>query len=432
MMVACPKCTLNNTLDSLFCRKCGATLPVSVIEEEQEKLKEIVIKGMSSFEAGKTEEAMMIADHAVMANPSYADAFALKGMVHERKGEYAEALDSYETVVALNPDSTIDKIKLNQLRNAFAQKKAGAPSPDKKVAALMAIAATLLIGSVGFATVRLMNSSGNKTVPVTTTNTTRPIISPPNNQLANTQTPVLNNTPSQPVAQNQAQGNSGGNSVDDVQPIRSNGQASNQSQPERTRNPILPNQGQRTRSTPTGGRGGNNEGQEVRPLIPNVGEVLPPQNNSQPVPEPGGGGNFRKPQPNGDPPTRPVDQNQNEKARETNAGVMEVSISKGNGKPKGNPEADTLQKTGNERMKAGDADGAAKAYEGANRAGSSSGKNHQRQAQALARQGKNSEAQAAYQRAISAYQSDIQSGKGNRDSNEAGLASCRAALKQLG
>ena len=33
-------------------------------------------------------------------------------MVHERRAQYAEALDSFETVVALNPDSTLDKIKL--------------------------------------------------------------------------------------------------------------------------------------------------------------------------------------------------------------------------------------------------------------------------------------------------------------------------------
>ncbi|HLO97933.1 MAG TPA: tetratricopeptide repeat protein, partial [Fimbriimonas sp.] len=98
-----------------------------MIEEEQEKLREIITKGMESFQSGNADEALAIADHAILTNPSYAEAYALKGLAHERKGAYAEALDAYETVVALNPDSTIDKIKLNQLRNAFAQRQAGDP-----------------------------------------------------------------------------------------------------------------------------------------------------------------------------------------------------------------------------------------------------------------------------------------------------------------
>ena len=81
-MVACPKCVVNNTLDSAFCKKCGAILPISMIEEEQEKLKEIVTKGMESYQNGNLEEAMAIADHSILTNPSYGEAYALKGLVH--------------------------------------------------------------------------------------------------------------------------------------------------------------------------------------------------------------------------------------------------------------------------------------------------------------------------------------------------------------
>ena len=83
-MVACPKCALNNTIDSAFCRKCGYALPQDLVAESQEKLKELVNKGMTSFNDGNTEEAMGIAEHAVMANPAYPEGHALAGRCSAR------------------------------------------------------------------------------------------------------------------------------------------------------------------------------------------------------------------------------------------------------------------------------------------------------------------------------------------------------------
>jgi len=406
-MVACPKCALNNTIDSAFCRKCGYALPQDLVAEEQEKLKDLVNKGMTAFNDGNTDEAMGIAEHAVMANPAYPDGHALKGMVHERRSEYAQALDCFETVVALNPDSTIDKIKLNQLRNAFAQRTAE-PKVDRKGAMMAAAAAILLVSSVGAITYRLVSNSKETTITSTPGNTsqgglvsndTSGQVNPinPNNQ-------IVNPAPSTPGSQL---------SEDGVKPLGGDDQTadqSNRSGAPRTRDngwtvpPITPG--------PIG-RGGNN-GNDSGPKLPSVE---------------GNGGTTTFPTPN-TPPKNPPDETPapqppiNRGADDP--GQIDIKITNA----KGANDSEAVRRTANEMLKGGDSENAASAYEKAAKSGSG-GKVHQRQAQALNASGKKAEAIAAYERAISAYESDIKSGKGNAESNQAGLNSSRAALRAL-
>lgn len=419
MMVACPKCSLNNTIDSAFCRKCGYALPHDLVEESQEKLKELVNKGMTSFNDGNTEEAMGIAEHAVMANPGYAEGHALKGMVHERRSEYAQALDCFETVVALNPDSTIDKIKLNQLRNAFAQRTAE-PKVDRKGAIMAAAAAMLLVSSVGAITYRLV--SGSKETPV---------VSTPSNNVPNTlastniseqvkpSNPVVNPAPSP--------SNSGQLSDEGVKPLgmddntpdpttrgslprpRDNGWQSNEEVPVTPRGPI-------TRSgSGSESRGGSSSGGSKNGGLPKI--------------DPNGNGNSNVPAPttpskgSGDDtptPGRPIPGGSDD------PGQIDIKITSA----KGASGSEAVRRTANEMLKGGDNESAANAYEKAAKSGSG-GKVHQRQAQALSASGKKAEAIAAYERAINAYESDIKSGKGNTEANQAGLNSSRQALKVL-
>ena len=391
-MVACPKCVTNNTLDSTFCKKCGAVLPVSVIEEEQEKLKEIVAKGMESYQTGNLEESMAIAEHSILANPSYGEAYALKGLVHERKGEYAEALDSYETVVALNPDSTIDKIKLNQLRNAFAQRQAGDPKPDRKNAALIAVAATFLVAAMGAVTYGVIQSSREtKQSPIV------------NNPLQTTPA-AIDTGKTNPGPQNVNDGNrpNQGTNPGDVPPL--GGNADNN--PQADSNPRMANRSSnRDRYKPgyeedgggyvpisiDGNFGGGTIGSGLpKPGGDNGGGVTktPPKPTNPPVDPPTGGTD--------DPPVVPNKDNQ---------GTIDISVS-----TKGSGSATSRNGSGGS---------------------SSNGKKYQRDAQGYGRQGKNSQAREAYQKAIDAYQEEISSGKGDADAAQAGINSCRQALKNL-
>src|SRR5687768_2587278 len=104
-MVACTKCESMNSLDSVFCKKCGGALPEEELQVSRQKLDELLKEGFSIFNEGRTEEAMMVAESVIMSNPTSSAAHSLKGMCHERKGEFGEALESYERVVELNPDS---------------------------------------------------------------------------------------------------------------------------------------------------------------------------------------------------------------------------------------------------------------------------------------------------------------------------------------
>lgn len=401
-MVACPKCVVNNTLDSGFCKKCGAVLPVSVIEEEQEKLKEIVTKGMESYEAGNLEEAMAIAEHAILTNPSYGEAYAVKGLVHERKAEYAEALDAYETVVALNPDSTIDKIKLNQLRNAFAQRQSGAPKPDRRSAALMGLAATLLFASVGGVVYGIVQTSSetkqtqSSNMPATSkqslpvdTNTTQESNNIPLANNGNSNSGYLGPGDVQPLG-----GNSDQNRVADTGPrTSSNSSRSNRGSFDSTGSfgPLevdglgpgqLPNpngtigSGQKTQPNPTHNQGGGNKIVDP-PVIENGG---------------GGGGNTTAEK---DPPVKAASE------------TYDISFS--NGKK----------------------DGGITNSDSGSKSSGSGGKAFQRQGQSLQRSGKTSQARDAYEKAINAYEAEISGGKGDKDAAQAGINSCKQALKNL-
>lgn len=424
-MVSCPKCSINNTLDSLFCRKCGVTLPPSVIEDEQAKLKEMVSKGMHFFENGNSEEAMAIAEHSVMSNPSYAEGYALKGYVHEKRGEYAQALDCFETVVSLNPDSAMDKFKLNQLRNAFANRQAGGPQTDRKSAALMAAAATLLIASVGFISMRLVQTSATKTVsssnvPLNLSNQTgdsQPKSSS-NPAQSSVSTPT-NPTPQPSLTSQPAPG--------DVPAVRTNENA-DRDRTERVASRALPSSRRSSAPeffepvtpSPMQGEIGRSGGSRGSLPAASGGSVPSPSN----TPSSSQGGSV------GNDP-RPIPMPREQKPEE-NPGQISVSISKGSSKSQASQSGDNFTKVGNERMKSGDTEGAAKAYDAASKSGSSSGRTYQRQAQALKRQGKDAEAANAYRKAIEAYETDIRSGKGNKEANEAGLAACRQALKVIG
>jgi hypothetical protein len=373
-MVACPKCVINNTLDSAFCKKCGAVLPISMIEEEQEKLKEIVTKGMDSYQNGNLDEAMAIAEHSILTNPSYGEAYALKGLIHERKGAYAEALDAYETVVALNPDSTIDKIKLNQLRNAFAQRQAGEPKVDRKGAALIALgvtAACLAIGGISYGIMQtsketksnlaLTNSPisqkqdyvagrGNETQPGVTVNPTQKGPTPNGevNALGPDGNPQIDSSPRTNTSRRSNFENTG--------PLEIDGGSAPRGPIDRNPPPTLPPE-----------KGG------TKPVVTKTPPTTPPDDTQDPPPTPGG--------------------------------TIDISISR------------PSQKSGSQTPD--------------NNQSASSGKSYQRQGMANQRNGKTAQAREAYLKAIDAFQKEIDSGKGDKDAAIAGMNSSKQALKNL-
>ena len=368
-MVSCPKCVINNTLDSAFCKKCGAVLPISMIEEEQQKLKEIVTKGMDSYQTGNLEEAFAIADYAILTNPSYGEAYALKGLVLERKSNYAEALDAYETVVALNPDSAMDKIKLNQLRNAFATRQAGEPKMDRKGAAVMAIGVSFLIIAIS-GVVYGISQSSKETKSAATNNAP---VQQNSNFVAGGRNPVQSGVNVNPNQKNPEPG---------TVPAANDNKPAGDTAPRTTSN--------RDRNSGSGG-GGFEPVTFEGPKGP-VGKDLPdPNKQNTPV-------NQKPPAQSPPDPDPPVS---------AGTGVIDISFAK--------PKTDTPSgSNGVDQTKSG-----------------SAGKMYQRQGQTNQRSGKTAQAREAYQKAIDAYQKEIDSGKGDKEAAAAGINSSKQALKNL-
>ena len=143
-MYACKQCGTGNPLDSSFCKKCGTALPADELSVARDKLGEMLDEGNNLFTEGRTDEAMLIAEAAVTANPSSHLAYSLKGLCHERLGQIGDALECYETAVGLNADSSLDKVKVAALRNRLAQRVTDTPEPNRRSAAMIGVAAAVL------------------------------------------------------------------------------------------------------------------------------------------------------------------------------------------------------------------------------------------------------------------------------------------------
>lgn len=154
VMIECQDCKTQNTPDSKFCKLCGHGLvaPATVAAVKPEEIDTLLNEGFQLLHESKEAEAGYLADAILRVDPENSTALALKAMVCEQKGEIAEAVAYYEQVVLHNPDSTIDRIKLNQLRKQLDE----APGPDDLeyksrnwIAILSGVAATAVVIAVG-------------------------------------------------------------------------------------------------------------------------------------------------------------------------------------------------------------------------------------------------------------------------------------------
>lgn len=139
----CPNCGAHNGKTNKYCRDCGTRLDVLAPKEEKQEAaaprKDEVTLGEELFgvhellEAGDLEAALDKGAKLATDNPDSASAHAIVAMVCERLSErFAEnadavrakeflklAIDRYETVIDLNPDSAADREKLASLRLCY-------------------------------------------------------------------------------------------------------------------------------------------------------------------------------------------------------------------------------------------------------------------------------------------------------------------------
>jgi len=166
-MVTCTHCETPNSLDSRFCKHCGNELPAETVRDAKSDLGRTVAQGYVLFNEGKISEALQVAELGIRQDPTLSTALSLKGMCHERMDQLGEALECYEQVVDLNPDSALDRLKVNQLRNLIATRSAaiemGPAEPNRKVNLMIGALATVFILGVGAVTFKLMDGATTPT-----------------------------------------------------------------------------------------------------------------------------------------------------------------------------------------------------------------------------------------------------------------------------
>ncbi len=154
VMIECTDCKTPNTSDSKFCKLCGHVLaiPEPTVAAKPEEIDSLLNEGFRLLHEHKSDEAGYLADAVLRSDPENTTALALKAMVCEQKGDLIEAVVLYEQIVIHNPDSTLDRIKLNQLRKQLDAE----PGPDELeqksknwVAICSGIAAAVVVIAIG-------------------------------------------------------------------------------------------------------------------------------------------------------------------------------------------------------------------------------------------------------------------------------------------
>ncbi|MDX2064693.1 MAG: tetratricopeptide repeat protein [Fimbriimonadaceae bacterium] len=447
-----------NTLDSRFCRRCGTEIPEAAIEAYRGKLVRLVDEGTAALNANRVQDAILSAETAIEADPTMLPALNLLADARSRRGDVAGALEVMERIVELNPDSELDKIKRNKLRSQLQDSIQVPDAPNRPMAMLAAVAAVVLVISLGVLAAKFAQDQAQNQTGVT-----RPEIvadggdapgrlrgfsdgNDVGNGSANPGTgsteaegsgvrnPVVNN-PNAAVTNMGA----GGNSAND-----------NAGAMREPANLPLPRYRPSTR-TANRGRGGlpdvNSEDFSARPVTPPPisGEIaaggLPDPRPStarrggDPDPDPvsGGGSSTNGNATGGNagsgnstPTTEP----------EPDPGEIEITIrgggkgSAGGGSTRTNG-AKALTNTGNQQLLSANPNGAAGAYEKALNDGADPVFTNQRIGQSAARAGDKAKAIAAYQRAIQAGEAALASGKGNRARIQRSIDVSRAALRVL-
>lgn len=161
-MIVCVQCQTPNVLDSLFCRKCGADLPELEREEQIARLENLVAEGNLSLNEGRTEEALAVADSALRSHPSLLTALHLRCAANTRLGNLAAALEDADAILELDPDSELDKIRRAQLRKELTASLNAPSGPDRRTALVAALAAVVLVVSLGAFAIRMATQTTEK------------------------------------------------------------------------------------------------------------------------------------------------------------------------------------------------------------------------------------------------------------------------------
>ena len=130
--MVCPSCGTHNSKPYKFCPDCGQRLvppaaatgpslsdgsgakPVARLDEAAQAAR-LLDQAFQLYDDAQYDEALGCCQASLALDPGGSTAHSLLGMIYERLGKTAEAVQQYQLVLQMNPDSIADAIKLETL-----------------------------------------------------------------------------------------------------------------------------------------------------------------------------------------------------------------------------------------------------------------------------------------------------------------------------
>ena len=399
-----------NSLDSAFCKKCGKPLAKEEAMDAREALDKQLDHAFELFHHGRTDESWLNVESCLIADPDNLRALSLKGLILERRGLIQDAIECYERIVAKDPDAALERMKLQTLRGMLDAHRYEAPNRDRRLALGIAICVGLLFICVvgAFAIAHRQPST------VAVVDTGKPSYSVDSFSQGDVQS-------SKPEQAKSDQAGVDSSSTSSTEVDKNKPDASNAKIETPSLSGSLPDPSKE-------------DSKPVNPLENAEIKLIP--SNDQSVASPTSNANVGAPANNGqsDPDPSTVAQPADTKPAAPPP-VVDIKLSQD--QPKDSDLAidangiEAMVRTARGQYQVGNYQAAAATYERALSAGADPAMTNQRLAQCYERLGRTSEAEAAYTRAITAIQTQINSGKGNKDRLLAALNSSQQALKNL-
>jgi tetratricopeptide (TPR) repeat protein len=118
----CPRCGKEGPDQAQFCGACGNRLTgdgASTASERalspEQRAQRLLEEAFALSEKGRLLAAIQTCQQAVAINPRSTSAHSLLGTLYERQGDRDRAIRAYEQVLALSPESTVERRRLNEL-----------------------------------------------------------------------------------------------------------------------------------------------------------------------------------------------------------------------------------------------------------------------------------------------------------------------------
>jgi tetratricopeptide (TPR) repeat protein len=132
----CLHCGTENSPDSKFCKECGSTVSekkrtkvissgklsphiaedLGASEPINPQMKRLLDMAFWHNQTGNVPHAMLACEAALMIDSESTTALSLLGCLYEKQGDIQKAIDAFERVLEINPDSEADQDKLAALK----------------------------------------------------------------------------------------------------------------------------------------------------------------------------------------------------------------------------------------------------------------------------------------------------------------------------